>query len=173
MWRRKPGFPTLVKIILEQQVSLASANAVYERLSGMIAPFDSSHFLTLNDDALHAVGFSRQKIRSCRGLSSAIVQGNLKLSELERMDDETARSKLVQIHGIGPWTADIYLLLALRRPDIWPESDLALISAVKKVKKLPKIGAGELIELSSDWRPWRAVAARLLWHYYLSSKKSE
>jgi DNA-3-methyladenine glycosylase II len=172
MWRRKPGFQTLVQIILEQQVSLASAKAVYERLSGMIAPFDSSRFLTLDDDTLHTAGFSWQKMRYCRGLAFAIVEGNLDLNELERMDDETARSKLVQIHGIGTWTADIYLLLALRRPDVWPETDLALVSAVRKLKKLPQIGADELNELSSEWHPWRAVAARLLWHYYLSSKKS-
>lgn len=173
MWQRRPGFQTLVHIILEQQVSLASAKAVYEKLSGMVTPFDPSRFLMYDDAALHAIGFSRQKIRYCRDLSFAIIRDELDLRELEHMDDETARSKLIQVNGIGPWTADIYLLLALRRPDIWPESDLALASAVKKLKNLPNLGAGELNELSSPWRPWRAVAARLLWHYYLSSKKSE
>jgi len=121
----------------KQNCTEASAKAVYEKLCEMVTPFDPSRFLMYDDAALHAIGFSRQKMRYCRDLSLAIIRDELDLRELEHMDDETARSKLIQVNGIGPWTADIYLLLALRRPDIWPESDLALASAVKKLKNLP------------------------------------
>ena len=119
-WQREPGFPTLAHIILEQQVSLASARAAFDRLCLTVDPLNPSGFLALDDATLKAIGFSRQKMGYCRVLSLAILRGELNLLELENMDDQTARAELMKLKGIGPWTANIYLLLALRRPDIWP-----------------------------------------------------
>jgi DNA-3-methyladenine glycosylase II len=169
-WQREPGFSTLVYIILEQQVSLASARAAYDRLCIAVDPLNPSGFLALSDVALKSIGFSRQKTSYCRGLSMAILRGELDLPQLEMMDDATARAELTKLKGIGPWTANIYLLMALRRADIWPSNDLALIVAMQNLKKLDHRPDGhEMRELSNPWRPWRAVAARILWHYYLSS----
>ena len=169
MWAREPGFPTLIHIILEQQVSLASARAAYERLLVAVSPLTSERFLTLDDDALKAIGFSRQKTGYGRHLAQAIVEGRLDLDALDGLDDGAAQSELTKIKGIGPWTADIYLLMALRRPDIWPSGDLALAVAVQRVKRLPcRPQPHELDVIGVAWRPWRSLAARLLWHYYLS-----
>lgn len=169
-WQREPGFSTLVYIILEQQVSLASARAAYDKLCVAVDPLNPSGFLALNDTALKSIGFSRQKTSYCRGLSTAIRRGELDLPQLEMMDDATARAELTKLKGIGPWTANIYLLMALRRADIWPTNDLALVVAMQNLKKLDHRPDGhEMRELSNPWRPWRAVAARILWHYYLSS----
>lgn len=169
MWAREPGFPTLVHVILEQQVSLASARAAYDRLLSAASPLTPKRFLELDDATFKAIGFSRQKITYGRCLAQAIVEGRLDLAALGAMDDATARSVLVQIKGIGPWTADIYLLMALRRPDVWPSGDLALAKAVQRIKRLAACPTpDELDAISDDWRPWRAVAARLLWHYYLN-----
>ena len=167
---REPGFPSLVQIILEQQVSLASAKAAFDRLTESITFLDPSQFLTLDDAELKAIGFSRQKTRYCRQLALAIIDGDLDLNELETLDDTEARTELIKMTGIGPWTADIYLLTALRRPDIWPSADLALAIAAQKLKNLQsRPDVHELDEISGPWRPWRAVAARVLWHYYVSS----
>ena len=167
-WTREPGFASLMLIILEQQVSLASAKASFSRLLEAVSPLTPDRFLELDDARLKSCGFSRQKTAYGRDLAKAIVDGHLKLSALETMDDQTARSELVKVKGIGPWTANIYLLTVLGRPDIWPSEDLALAVAAQKLKRLkarptPK----ELESLSMVWKPWRAVAARLLWHYYL------
>jgi len=169
MWAREPGFPTLIHIILEQQVSLASAQAAYDRLLAAAAPLTPARFLEFDDPTLKAIGFSRQKTGYGRELARAILDGRLDLGGLETSDDASARSQLIQIKGIGPWTADIYLLMALRRPDVWPSGDLALANAAQRVKRLAsRPTPEELDSLGADWRPWRAVAARLLWHYYLS-----
>ncbi len=172
MWTRKPGFPTLIHIILEQQVSLASALAAFNRLVSAASPLTPSRFLEFDDSSLKTIGFSRQKTLYTRLLADSIIRGHLDLDALHTMDDTTARSALLQIKGIGPWTADIYLLMALRRPDIWPSGDLALAVAVQKVKRLRKRPSlDRLNALSQAWQPWRAVAARMLWHYYLSTPK--
>jgi DNA-3-methyladenine glycosylase II len=169
MWGREPGFPTLVHIILEQQVSLASARAAYDRLLLAASPLTPERFLQLDDARLRAIGFSRQKAAYGRHLARAILDGRLDLVALEAMDDEAARSALTEIKGIGPWTANIYLLMALRRPDIWPSGDLALAVAVQMVKRLDARPTPDEMEAYGEhWRPWRAAAARLLWHYYLS-----
>jgi DNA-3-methyladenine glycosylase II len=169
MWAREPGFPTLIHIILEQQVSLASARAAYERLLAAASPLTPARFLELDDVALKTIGFSRQKTAYGRELSRAILDGHLDLAGLESLDDAAVRSQLIAIKGIGPWTADIYLLMALRRPDVWPVGDLALANAAQRVKGLvSRPTPDELDGLGASWRPWRAVAARLLWHYYLS-----
>jgi len=170
MWVREPGFPTLIHIILEQQVSLASARAAYQRLLAAASPLTPARFLDLDDAALKRIGFSRQKTAYSRELARAVLSGRLDLAELETRDDVTVRSELTQIKGIGPWTADIYLLMALRRPDVWPSGDLALATAAQRVKRLAsRPTPDELDALGATWKPWRAVAARLLWHYYLSN----
>jgi len=169
LWSRKPGFPTLVQIILEQQVSLASAKAAFEKLKTALEEVTPEGLLGLNDGELKTIGFSRQKARYCRGLAQAIVDDELDLEGLSRLTDGDARKALTSLVGIGRWTADIYLLMALRRPDIWPKGDLALAKAAQQVKGLEELpGQDQLEELAESWQPWRAVAARILWHHYLS-----
>jgi DNA-3-methyladenine glycosylase II len=168
---RKPGFATLIHIILEQQVSLASAGAAMSRLRAALGSVTPVRFLELDDAALKAIGFSRQKAAYGRHLARSILDGSLKLRALGKADDAAVRSELLKIKGIGAWTSDIYLLTALRRPDIWPRGDLALAIAVQKVKRLKSRPTHEQLEtFSLRWQPWRAVAARLLWHYYLSDQ---
>ena len=167
---RKPGFASLMHIILEQQVSLASAKASFDRLRRAVSPLTPERFLKLGDARLKACGFSRQKTAYGQNLAKAIVGGHLKLSALETKDDQSVRSELLKIKGIGPWTANIYLLTVLRRPDIWPGEDLALAVAAQKIKRLKKRPTPKALEsLSMVWKPWRAVAARLLWHYYIET----
>ncbi len=169
MWAREPGFPTLIHIILEQQVSLASARAAFDRLLAAAAPLTPQRLLEFDDATLKAIGFSRQKMGYSRLLAQAVLQGQLDLEALHSMPDADVRSALVQLKGIGPWSADIYLLMALRRRDVWPNGDLALITALQRVKHLPARPTQMLFdEYGEAWRPWRAVAARVLWHYYLS-----
>ncbi len=174
MWKRKPGFATLVHIILEQQVSLASARAAMSRLLAAASPLTPERFLELDDVILKTIGFSRQKARYCRILSQALIEGSLNLKALEKADDSTVRAELLKVKGIGAWTADIYLLMALRRADTWPKGDLAIAVAVQEVKRLrTRPGPEDLEKISVGWRPWRAVAARLLWHWYLSDPESK
>ncbi len=169
LWARAPGFPTLVQIILEQQVSLASARAAYERLLVLTGELTPRSFLLVDDAALRWAGFSRHKTSYCRQLAEAVLTGEVNLSALARMTDEEVRTALTKIKGIGPWTAEVYLLMALLRPDAWPAGDLGLIVAVQRVKRLTtRPTPNELMTMSAQWRPLRAVAARLLWHYYLS-----
>ncbi|MEM7803167.1 MAG: DNA-3-methyladenine glycosylase 2 family protein [Chloroflexota bacterium] len=168
-YKRETGFNTLLWIILEQQVSLDSAKAAYfklvDRLDGNLTP---QTFLTLDDDELKAVGFSRQKTRYGRELSTALVHGYLDLDRLESMPDDKVRETLIKIKGIGPWTANIYLLMALARQDIWPAGDIALEEGIKQLKGLEKRPKkDDFVAWGEKWRPWRSVAAHLLWHYYL------
>jgi len=172
MWARKPGFGTLLHIILEQQVSLASAQAAYDKLLALGQPLTPDRFLSYDDETLHAAGFSWQKTRYGRLLAQAVRDGSLKLHRLSRLDDRGARAALLTIKGIGPWTAEIYLLMVLRRADAWPAGDLALALAMRKVKGLEGVpGPAELEALAAAWRPWRAVAARILWHDYLTQRQ--
>jgi DNA-3-methyladenine glycosylase II len=170
LWKRKPGFPTLVHIILEQQVSLASARAALNKLTHAVSPLTPEKFLQQDDTALKAYGFSRQKTAYCRNLAESVISGRLELKSLYSKTDNQVRRKLMEVKGIGRWTADIYLLMVLRRPDIWPVGDLALVSAIQKLRQLPaRPGPDEINTLAAGWKPWRAVAARILWHYYLSN----
>ncbi len=172
LWPRAPGFSTLVHFILEQQVSIASAKAVYDRLLTVAVPLTPATLLTLDDATLLAVGFSRQKRDYVRILAQTILNGQLDLEGLHQLTDEAARQHLLNLKGIGHWTADIYLLLVLCRPDVWPVGDLALQVAVQAVKGLstrPK--PAEMTALGEAWRPWRSVATRLLWHHYLSQTR--
>lgn len=168
-WFRAPGFPTLIHIILEQQISLASANAAFTRLLALAAsPLTPARFLELDDAELKRAGFSRQKTAYGRHLALAILNGELDLDALLEMEDAEVKAELLKVKGIGAWTADIYLLRALRRPDAWPAGDLALMIAVQELKRLPaRPSPAELEVIAEPWRPHRAVAARLLWHQYL------
>jgi len=169
MWAREGGFSTLLHIILEQQVSLASARAAHNKLLEAASPLTPQCFLELNDATLKSVGFSRQKTGYGRHLAESIIEGRLDLDALHSMSDADVRSELVRIKGIGQWTADVYLLMVLRRPDIWPIGDLALAAAAQSVKRLKSRPTPQMLEeIGKAWRPWRAVAARILWHHYLS-----
>lgn len=171
LWARAPGFPTLILMILEQQVSLASARAAYNRLEAALGTITPAGFLALDDGTLRGVGFSRQKTAYGRHLAQAIVAGHFDPHMLETMHDDAVRSELVKLKGIGPWTAEVYLLMVLRRPDAWPVQDIGLAAAAQEIKGLAqRPTAGELTALGEAWRPWRAVAARLLWHHYLSRR---
>jgi DNA-3-methyladenine glycosylase II len=169
LWVREPGFPTLIRIILEQQVSLASAKAAFDRLLVVASPLTPERFLELDDSTLKTAGFSRQKTRYGRALATAILSGELDLAALDTLDDRAVHTELTKVVGIGRWTADIYLLMALCRPDAWPVGDLALAVAAQHalgLKTTPT--AAELTTIGEAWRPWRAIAARILWHFYLS-----
>jgi DNA-3-methyladenine glycosylase II len=170
LWNRSPGFTTLVHIILEQQVSLASARACYDKLVYRIGELTPEAMLALDDDELRAIGFSRQKTRYARVLAEQLRSGELDLDNLSDLSDDDARNRLMSVTGIGQWTADIYLLMAMLRADVWPAGDLALVAAAQRVKGLEtRPTAEEFANLGDAWRPWRSVAARILWHFYLSS----
>ena len=173
LWRRATGFPTLVHIILEQQVSLKSAKSMLIRIEAAIQPFTPSRFLELGDGYLRSLGVTRQKSAYLLDLSSAIVSGALSFPKLARMSDDEARLALTRVKGIGLWSADVYLLMAMRRADIWPAGDLALAVAMQDLMGLAtRPGPVELDRLAEQWRPHRAVAARMLWQYYLGHKKA-
>lgn len=165
--RRPKDFPALVRIICSQQVSVASSDAILGRLDKAVSPLAPEGFLALDDAALKRIGFSRQKTAYVRGLAAGLIAGRIDLDGLARLDDEAAIAELVKIKGIGRWSAEIYLLFSLKRPDIWPVDDLAVVVAVQRLKRLPeRPDRAAMIEIGEPWRPWRSVAARLLWHYY-------
>jgi len=174
LWDREEGFHTLVRIILEQQVSLKSAKATYDKLVAKTNPLTPQKFLEISDSQLKAFGFSRQKSSYCRNVANALLDGSLNLTALRKMENEAVKSELIRIKGIGDWTADIYLLMVLKRPDVWPQSDLALAIAMQKIKKLDmRPNNNEMKLISKNWKPWRAVAARILWHFYLNNGKNK
>ncbi len=173
LWKREANFATLIHIILEQQVSLASALSAFNKLKERIGEITPEAVLNLSDEELKAAYFSRQKIVYARELSKAILEGKLNLNSLETLSDAEAKLELKKIKGIGDWTSDIYLLMALLRPDVMPKGDLALHIAWKKLKNLEHAPHSDEFQIiAGRWKPFRAVAARLLWHFYLSSKKS-
>jgi len=169
MWGRKPGFTTLVHIILEQQVSLISARSMFDRLCQNIQPFTPERFLELGDLHLRSLGVTRQKSAYFLSLAEAAATGQL--AHVSRLVDDDARAELMRIKGIGPWTADIYLLMVLKRPDIWPNGDIALATAAMNLKRLKsKPSFPQLLEMAEEWRPFRSVAARMFWQYYLGER---
>jgi DNA-3-methyladenine glycosylase II len=171
LWDREPGFATLLHIVLEQQVSLASARAAFDRLTIAADPLTPDRFLAFSDAELLAIGFSRQKARYGRALAIAVDSGTLDLATVATLDDEAAADALEAIPGIGRWTSTIYLLMVLGRPDVWPVGDIALARAVADVRGLADRPSPEaMAEIGEAWRPWRSVAARLLWHDYLARR---
>ncbi|MBC7891112.1 MAG: DNA-3-methyladenine glycosylase 2 family protein [Sphingobacteriaceae bacterium] len=171
LWSRKPGFATLLHIILEQQVSLASAKAAFEKLRERLGEVTPAAFLSLSDEELKTCFFSRQKTRYGRALAEAVTSGSLDLERLTLQPDDAVRANLTRLPGIGTWTADIYLMLALHHPDLFPLGDLAAVNALKSLKQLPRDTPREaLAELAATYRPYRSVATFLLWHFYLCER---
>jgi DNA-3-methyladenine glycosylase II len=171
LWVRENSFETLVLTILEQQVSLASAYAAYQRLKARIHPITPQALLSLSDEDLRACSFTRQKAAYARGLATAMVEDRISLQALAFEEDAAVRRTLTALKGIGDWTADIYLLHALRRTDIFPIGDLALVNAFKAIKGLPKeTPKEELVRRAEAWRPYRSVATMILWHWYIRTR---
>ena len=165
--RNRPhGFPTLLRIIVAQQVSLASAQAIWDRLEAACRPLAPAPLMALGEEGLRKVGFSRQKIRYGLSLAELFASGALDPAALDDMEDEEAIASLTQVKGIGRWSAEVYLLFAMGRPDVFPADDLGLMMGAERLKRLDsRPDAKALRTMAEDWRPWRAVAARMLWHY--------
>ncbi|MPZ71343.1 MAG: DNA-3-methyladenine glycosylase 2 family protein [Actinobacteria bacterium] len=171
MWRRPPGFPALVLFILEQQVSLASGKAVFDRLRDELGAIEPARAIAAGPTRIRGVGVTRQKTGYIIGLAEAIISGEVDIDGLGALDDHTARERLLGIKGVGRWTADVYLLSCLLRPDAWPVGDRALQVGVGELLGTPQIpDQVELEEIGERWRPYRAVAARLVWHNYLRER---
>ena len=167
LWAREPSIATLVHLILEQQVSLASALAAFDRLKVATGDVMPATFLTLDDRTLREIGFSRQKAGYARDLAIALNDG-FDLAALDRMADDEVRRSLIGLRGIGRWTADVYLTMCLLRPDVWPHGDQALATGAMELLALPERPTfDELEALAERWHPYRAVAARIVWHHYL------
>jgi DNA-3-methyladenine glycosylase II len=173
MWARRPGFPTLIHIVLEQQVSIVAARSLFRRVRDRLGDMTPQAVAGRGILGLHRLGLTRQKASYCHGLARAVLDGSLRLSEIARVPDADGRAMLLGLRGIGPWSADIYYLMALRRPDVWPVGDLALAVAMQEVLRLrARPGTPQQLDISARWAPWRSVAARLLWHYYLATRRS-
>lgn len=171
-WSRPNTFESLVHIILEQQVSLASALSALNKLRGTIQQITPARLLMLTDDELKTCYFSRQKAGYVKYLAEAVLSGQINLVELAQLPDHEVRNRLTAIKGIGNWTVDIYLLMVLHRTDVFPIGDLAIINAAKQVKQLPLTATkNEILHLAARWQPHRSIAAMLLWHYYLSATR--
>lgn len=170
-WSRKPTFSTLIHIILEQQVSLASAKAAFDKLQSHIQIISPENIMRLSDEEMKACYFSRQKTIYARCLSEAVLNDSLNLERLVLEDDETIRTTLTQIKGIGNWTVDVFLMMCLQSPDIFPFGDIALVNSLKHIKQLPPhTTKEELIQVIAPWKPYRTIAAFLLWHAYICRK---
>ena len=171
IWGRRPGFSALVRIILEQQVSLRSAEAMYRRLEGHLGGLTPHAFNRVGTAGLRRLGVTRQKARYCCGLARRVLDGRLDLRAVARAADEDGRRTLLGVRGLGPWSVDIYYLMALRRPDVWPRGDLALAIALRDLKGLRALPSYEQqLEFARAWAPWRSVAARILWAHYLTER---
>jgi DNA-3-methyladenine glycosylase II len=170
MWTRPNTFETLVHIILEQQVSLASALASSKKLQEKTVELTPENVLTLNNEEFRACYVSRQKTIYIRNLATEISSNRLNLDALEQMSDEEVRQTLTKLKGIGNWTADVYLMFVLRRIDVFPIGDLAAVNALKRAKRLDKNVSREImLEITMAWKPYRTVATMILWHHYLSA----
>lgn len=170
-WTRSNSFATLIHIILEQQVSLASAKAAFTKLKQKLGRITPRKLLALSDSEMKACYFSRQKTNYARHLAETILSGKINLRRLAGYADDEVRNTLKQVKGIGDWTTDIYLLFALQRTDIFPVGDLAMVNALKEVKKLKKdITKERIVQISGPWKPYRSIATMLLWHYYIQTR---
>ena len=166
-FKREKGFEGLVRLICEQQLSVASAKAIFDRLAKIVSPFEAKNFLKVSKKDLQKTGLSRQKIDYCSGLANACIAGDLDFTTLHRKNDEDLRKELCKIRGIGKWTADCYMLASLKREDIWPVGDLGLQISVQKLKKLSnRPSEMELEEISVKWKPYRSLVANMLWNSY-------
>ena len=174
IWGRRPGFPALVKIILEQQVSLRSAAAMYRRIDEHVGGMSPHNINRTGVAGLRQIGVTRQKAAYCHGLARRVLDGTLDLGAVSCASDDEGRRMLLDVPGLGPWSVDIYFLMALRRPDVWPRGDLALASALRDIKGLRALPSHEQqLKLSQAWAPWRSMAARILWAHYLAVRGHE
>lgn len=171
MWGREPGFAALFHIILEQQVSQASALTLFRRVGADMGGVTPERVRDQGVAGLRALGLTRQKAHYCDALARAVLDGILDLEALQRAPDERGRQRLLALPGIGPWSVDVYYLMALKRPDVWPQGDLALAIALSSAKSLPvRPDRSAQLELAQAWAPWRSVAARILWMHYLAEQ---
>ncbi|MET4141269.1 DNA-3-methyladenine glycosylase 2 family protein [Pedobacter sp. UYP1] len=171
LWTRPNTFESLVHIILEQQVSLASALSALNKLKERLPEFTAANILSLTDQELRECYLSRQKAIYTRSLAEAMLSGQIDLEEFNQLDNEAVRDALTKLKGIGNWTADVYLMFVLSRADIFPIGDLAAVNALKRIKSLPAaITKDEILDITEKWKPYRTVASMILWHYYLSQK---
>jgi DNA-3-methyladenine glycosylase II len=171
MWTRPASFQSLILFILEQQVSLASAYAAFKKLKEKIGFVTPSKILLLTDAELRACYFSRQKIIYARELATAIQSRKLVLKRLAHKQEDEIRHELKKIKGIGDWTVDVYLMHSLQRTDLFPLGDIALVNSLKEVKQLhPHISKEEMLEIAEPWRPFRTIAAMILWHAYIQKR---
>jgi len=166
---RPAGFPGLVRIVMEQQLSTRVAVALWEKLLAHLDPVTPDAFLALDDETLRTCGFSRQKIGYARGIARAVASGGLDIAAIHAMDDEPAIAALSALKGIGRWSAEIYLMAALDRPDVWPADDLAIALGVQRLKGwAERPSRAALVAVAEPWRPHRTLAARLVWHHYVA-----
>ena len=167
LFNKKKGFEGLISLIIEQQLSVASAKAIFNRIKDLIKPFTAKKFIEIKETDLKKAGLSSQKINYCKGIANKIISGDLNLKKLEKKSDAEAIKELVKIKGIGEWTAKCYLLGCLKRIDIWPSSDLGIIVAIQKLKDMEERPKELTIEeIAEPWSPYRSVAALLLWSTY-------
>jgi DNA-3-methyladenine glycosylase II len=167
-WSREPGFVSLSRIILEQQVSLASANAHFQKLNAYVDEFSASAISKLTDEEMRSCQISRQKAKYLRALSTAILNGEIDLTKLPGLSEPEIRTKLTTLKGIGHWTTDIYLMFCLQAKDIFPIGDIAVVNTVKELSGLQT--SAEILLLATQWKPLRSLAAYFLWHYYLKRR---
>ncbi len=168
MWSRENSFETLVHIILEQQVSLASALSALNKLKERVQELTPARILLLTDEEMRACYVSRQKSGYIKFLAESLLSGHIKLEEFAYLTNDEIRAQMITLKGIGHWTIDVYLMFVLQRADIFPVGDLAAVNAMKKVKGLPTATKEELVLIAGQWAPYRTVATMLLWHWYLS-----
>ena len=171
LWAREPGFASMVHIILEQQVSLASALAAFHRLQSHIGEITPLKFLEINDDELFRIGFSRQKKTYVRGLAEAVLKGRFIFEALASMSADDIRTYMKQLKGVGDWTVDVYALMCLLHPDLLAEGDIALYESYRVLYALENRPNHDFFkENTLHWQPWRSVGARILWHFYLCKR---
>jgi DNA-3-methyladenine glycosylase II len=170
-WRRREGIESLVRIILEQQISFVAAQSIYKRLRGTLGSISAKRIYAAGPEQLRAAGLTRQKSRYCYGIAEAVVERRLQLGSLTKMSDQAVVAALVELPGIGPWTASIYAMSALGRIDIWPPGDLALRNGIADL--MPNVDTQALGDSGDRWLPRRAVAARLVWHHYRNCRSAK
>ena len=169
---RTTGFATMIKIICGQQVSTAAARAINGRLEAVAKPMTPEVFARLTNSELRAIGFSRQKMSYGRTIAKAVLAGDFSFRRVAYMEDEAAIAEMTRLRGVGRWTAEVYLLFALRRPDIWPVDDLGVVGGLQGLKGLKdRPDRATMVEYGKAWRPLRSVAARMLWHYVDCSRR--
>lgn len=170
--RREGGFPGLARIVIGQQLSIASANAIWLRFEALVKPMSAKKLLSFTDDSLKKPGLSAGKIKTLRAVSTAIEKQQLNLDKLKSLPEEDIVASLTEISGIGPWTVNVYTMFCLGRADAWAPGDLALQYAVKDLFDLAeRPNPKAMTSIAEKWRPWRSVAARLLWAYYKHTKQ--